>query len=220
MPALYALALMSVLTNQPPPAIGKSERGPPQPWTEIKADPILTILTAPAASRWVLVDDGADLRPDADGKSAAFSAAKPGRYRIVVIAGDGEPARVTVVAGAAPGPDVPPSDDQFVRKLQAAFDLDLRDAAKKSSDRLDLVELYRQAAELAERPDVGTVAALVGRIRDASKLLVVDGLADLRKAIAAELAAAFPIDAPLDEASRAKVRSLFLKLNRSLQFVK
>ena len=188
MPALLALALLSVVPYQPPPAVAKAERTPPPSWAEIKADPILTVLTAPISSRWVIVDDGADLRPDADGKSAAFAAIKPGRYRILVIAGDGEPARVAVIVGAGPGPDGPlPNDDALLRRLQSAFDLDPREASKKTADRLDLVELYRQAADLAERPDLSTVAALVSRIRDAGKLLLVEGLADLRRAIAAEL---------------------------------
>jgi hypothetical protein len=217
---LFVFALLcAALQNAS--GVGKAERTPAPAWTEIRADPILTVLTAPAAARWVLVDDGADLRPDADGKSAAFAAGKPGRYRILVIAGDGEPARVAVIVGAVPGPDgPPPNDDAFLRRLQTAFDLDSREAAKRTADRLDLVELYRQAADLAERPEVTTVAALVARIREASKLLVVEGLADLRKAIAAELAAAFPIDAPLDEATRSKVRALFLKLSAALKSLK
>ncbi len=220
MPTLLALALLSLVPRQPPVAVGKAER-PPQPvWTEIRADPILTVLTAPAASRWVLVDDGADLRPDADGKGASFAASKPGRYRIVVIAGEGEPVRVALVVGANPGPDLPPLDDPVARRFRAAFDLDLRDPAKKAADLLDLVELYRQAADLADRTDIGSVAALVARLREASKILVVDGLSDLRKAIAVELAAAFPIDAPLDDANRVKARTLFLKLGRVLQTLK
>jgi hypothetical protein len=123
--------------------------------------------------------------------------------------------------GPNPNPPEPPKPaDPLVKVLQAAYDADTRDRAAKETDRLDLVELYRQAAGLALDPAVTTAAQLVTRVRDAAKALGVTGLTEVRTAIARELAAAFPEDAPLTAASRAKAAELFGRIKAALEQVK
>ena len=226
---LFSIALLFAQSAPGAPVVGKAERPAAPAWVEIKADPILTVLTAPDKSQWLLIDDGADLVSASDGKTATFAALAKGRYRVVVVGPAGEAARVVVVVGdvpppkpPSPGPDVPPPKpvDPLTAKLQAAYQLDTGDAAKKLANLAELVELYAAAATLALSPDVLTVAALVARVREAAKVLVLEGLTDCRKVIAEELKTAFPIDAPLDDASRAKAKALFLRLASCLKEVK
>jgi hypothetical protein len=231
---ILALALSQTPAPVPPapaptPSVGKEERPAPPVWVEIKADPILTVLTAPTGSKWSLLDDGADLVSLPDGRAVFGYATKPGRYRATASTPTAEVLRVVVIVGDLPKPPVPvpPSPpeppvptDPLIAKLKLAYDLDTRAAAKKNLDLLDLVELYKQAADLAGKPDVGTVAALIERVRMASKILIVEGLTDLRKVIAGELGAAFPVDAPLDEPARAKAKAAFLKISEALKAVK
>ena len=49
-----------------------------------------------------------------------------------------------------PKPPVPV--DPLVQRLQLLYDADTREAAKKQTDRLDLIELYKQAATLTKTP--------------------------------------------------------------------
>ena len=87
------LAAVALGADPMPATVTKAPAPPPPTWAEIPADPLLTVLQSPTASRWVLIDDGADLRPAADGKSATFAAAQPGRYRLLVLPEQGEPQR-------------------------------------------------------------------------------------------------------------------------------
>lgn len=208
---------------------------PPKPeWVTVKADPLLTTLSVDKAAKWILIDDGpqCDLRPAADGKTATFAATVPGRYRVLVVAGE-EVFRVAVQVPdvpqpmppdpkppVPPTPPTPPPADPLVKVLQAAYDADTRAAKDKESDRLDLVELYRQASTLALDPSVTTTGQLVARVRDAAKALGIVGLSDCRKAIAGELQAAFPEDAPLTADSRKKAADLFGRIKAALEGVK
>ena len=221
--------ILSIVLAQPvAPVVGKADRPPPAPWVEVKADAILTVLTAPEKSQWLLIDDGADLVPSADGRTAAFAAPAKGRYRVVVVGPLGEPSRVVVVVGDAAKPPTPvPIDppapvptDPLTAKLQAAYRLDTRDAAKKSHDLADLIELYKQASEFAGKADIVSFSELIVRVKDAAKMLGIEGLADLRKSCAEELKLAFPLDAAFDDGSRAKAKALFLKLSEALKNVK
>ena len=215
LPAILVALLLHAANHV---GVGKADRIPVPVWMEIRADPILTVLTAPEKSRWISVDDGCELRPDPDGKSATFAAVGKGRYRILVVTGDAEPVRLVIVVGdLAPKPE---PGDPITKRLQSAFDLDGRDPAKKRLDLAELIELYRQAAAFADRTDVTTIAELIGRIRDAAKSLVPEGLVAVRKAVAEELGGVFPFDGPLDAETRKKAKELFAKLSAALATLK
>lgn len=211
---------------------------PPKPdWQVIQCDPVLTVLQVDKPGTWELVDESpaAALRQtggERQSPTAAFAGTPGQQYRVLVTTPDGV-YRLKLVTPPPPGPlpadpdkpkpPTPPPPvpvDPLVQRLQLAYDLDPRAADKKSSDRLDLVELYKQAGDLAGRFDVTTTGDLVKRIQDAAKSLGIDGLLDVRRAIAAELQAAFPTDAPLDADSRAKAAGIFGKIKAALEQVK
>ena len=56
-------------------------------------------------------------------------------------------------------------------------------------------------------------------MRDASKALGVEGLADLRRLISVELAGAMPSDEPMTSELRGKAKETFLKIRAALQGV-
>lgn len=217
------LAAVALGADPMPATVTKAPAPPPPTWAEIPADPLLTVLQSPTASRWVLIDDGCDLRPSADGKSATFAASAPGRYRLLVLPEQGEPQRVSVRVGEAPPKPPEPRPvptDPFVKRLQTEFDKDTREGSKKLADLKDLIELYRQAADLAASAEVVSTGQLVGRVRDASRALGIEGLADLRRAVSVELAAAMPTDEPMTSELRAKAKDVFLRIRAALQEVK
>lgn len=200
---------------------------PPKPeWQVIQADAgITTLAVGDKPAKWVLVDDGADLSPSADGKTAAFAAAADGHYRLIVVA-DGEVHRVKVVKATSPpqpmppGPDPQPPSDPLVKLLQAAYDADPRQPEPKRKDLLDLAEIYRQAGTLAADPAVATAGQLVARVREAAKALGIVGLADVRKAIGAELQAVLPEDVPLTAETRKRAAEVFARVKAALEQVK
>lgn len=210
-------------------AVNKVDETGQSPWVEITADPILTTLASPSPAKWVAVDDGYKLKAAADGKSAVFAAPKSGRYKLVVVPEQGDPIRVSVVVGKVDPvkpdePVIPPPPAPVVselgRKFQVAYALDTRDAAAKASDLADLVELYRQAVELAVDPAVTSTGQLVTRVRDAAKALGITGVADLRRAISAELVAAMPADETLTADLRKTAAGAFAKILSALKEVK
>lgn len=229
-----SLAVLLAAIASPAGDVRKLDPPAKPDWQTIQADPVLTVLVADKPGAWELLDESpvASLRPIADGKYAAFAAAAAGQYRVVVTSPDG-PTRLKVVVPGPPQPmppgpgptpppvPPPPPADPLVTKLTAAFALDARAAAAKETDRLDLVELYRQAADLAGKAEVTTTAQLVARIQAASKALGIDGLVDVRKAIAAEVAAALGTDdAPLTADARAKAAAVFGRIRAALEQVK
>ncbi len=228
------LAALAMLPGAATP-VGKADRPAVPPWAEIAADARpTTILTAPEKSAWLLIDDGADLVPASDGKSATFAAPAKGRYRVLVVPPAGEPMRVVVVVGDAPAPTppkppgpVPPEPtptptpvDPLVGKFAAAFAADTRDAAAKKKDLDALVKLYAKVAAAPDSPATTTVGELVAVFKKLALEFAVLGLAELRKLVAAELASVFTTDAPLDDAGRAKAKALFLRLSAALAAVK
>lgn len=224
-----AVLILALAFGQPiqAPVVGKADRPAPSVATEIKSDPILTVLTAPEKSRWKLIDrDGADLVASADGKSAVFGAFAKGRYRVVVITGDSE-SDVVLVVGDAPAPKppgpTPPEPtpvDPLVTKFAAAFAADPRDPAAKKKDLDALVKLYAKVAVAPDSPALTTVGELVAIFKKLALEFAVLGLAELRKLIALELASVFTTDAPLDDAGRGKAKAMFLRLSAALAGVK
>jgi len=100
----------------------------------------------------------------------------------------------------------------------------LEDADAKG-DLLDMIELYRQAAKLADDAAIPSAEALIARIRKAWEEIqrekpFKDGLLTVRKSIGAELAAAFPEDLTLTADSRKKAADLFARIKGALEAVK
>lgn len=219
--SLAIVCASTLLATAADKGVVKLEAPPPAEWVTVQADPVLTTLSAPAAAKWVLVDDGpaCELRPSADGKAATFAATSDGHYRVLVISGD-DVFRVKVVKGGGDDDRKPKPTDPLVKLLQTAFDLDTRTADAKRHDLLDLVELYRQAGMLALDANITTTGQLVVKVRDAAKALGVVGLAEVRKAIGAELTAVFPEDVPLTAESRAKAAATFGRIKAALEGVK
>jgi hypothetical protein len=186
-------------------------------WNEIHAVPgRLLVLSAPSASKWILVDEeGGDLRDFDGGKSCAFVAPAAGRFRIVVIAPDGSNSRVVVIVGDAPPNPRPPAPpvDPLKAKLKAAYDADPAPVAAKLESAKDLAALYRQAAQLVVKPDVATAGDLLARVKTAASSLVgADALKGVRTVVAGELSVLFPADGPLTDVQRQKAAELFTKL--------
>jgi hypothetical protein len=231
LPVLLATAVVAEAGG-----VTKLDSPPRAEWVTITADPVITTLAVAGdkPARWVLVDEGpqVDLRPSPDGKSATFGAVADGQYRVLVVCGE-EVHRLKVVKAAPqpmPGPDNPPKPpapvpppapvDPLVKMLQAGYDADTRQPAAKGTDRLDLVELYKQAGTLALDVNVTTTGQLVGKVKDAAKALGITGLAEMRKTIGAELAAVFPEDVPLSADSRTKAVEAFGRIKAALEQVK
>lgn len=220
-----------------PPQVTEVARDKPGVWQEVRSAPgRLLVLAAAPASRWLLVDeDGADLRAFEDGRYAAFAAATPGRWKVVVTGPDGTPARVVVVvSGTAPPPQPPapqppapqppappppappaPPPDPLRERLRAAYEAD--GDPRKADRAQDLAALYREAARLARSPEVRTSGALLERVRAAASGLVgPDALRGVREAAARELAAVVPADVVLDDDRRRALADLFERLAAAL----
>lgn len=203
-----------------PPRVVPVPRADPGEWAEVAGEPgRLLVLQAEPASKWLLVDESADLREFESGRYAAFVGPAGGRYRLIVTGPDGTPARVCVVVGdAPPGPGPKPPDppaDPLRARLKQAYDADA--GAGKDRAALDLAELYRQAAALAADPAVKTAGDLLRRAKAASDILVgSDELVAARKVVAAELAALFPADGELTAAQRTAAAALFTRLGTIL----
>jgi hypothetical protein len=246
-PTALAVALAATAAQaQPAPApkliraastdaggVNKLDRPTAPAWVEIAADPILTTLQAPGVSKWIQVDDGCDLRPVGDGKTAVFAAATTGRYRLVVIPADGEPLRVAVTVGIVPPvpptpvpvpptpvpPPAPPTSE-LGKKLQAAFDAD----AMPKADKLKLValkaELYRQAATLAAKEAITTTKEFLDQVKAAATALGVDGLPAMRVVIATEITAVLPTESSMTPALRVAAAAVFQAISAALKEVK
>jgi hypothetical protein len=128
------------------------------------------------------------------------------------------------VPGPAPAPDpkppvpVPPKPvDALAAKLKAAFDAD--PAETKREQAKNLGALYRAAADLAADESVATSGELLNRVATAAGALLKDpaaparkNLADVRRAVAAELASVLPTDDALSAEQRKATAELFRKL--------
>ncbi len=185
-------------------------------WVEVKGLPgRLLILQTTSTAKWLPIDDGFDLVPSSDGKSAAFVAPTAGRYRLTVVV-NGEPGRVAVTVGT-PAPPVPPTPpDPVAAAIAAAYSAE---PAPDKRDRVkDLAALYRQAAVLAADPTVTSSGALLARVQAAAKTLVgPDAVKGVRAVAAGELGRVLPVDGPLSDGQRGSVVATFKKLATILE---
>lgn len=109
--AVVMLALfVSAAVYAAPPTVTSVPAPVPPAWTEFKASAgrQLILAVGDKAAKWTLADDGAQLTPDSAGKSAVFSADKPGSYKLLVTVGDETTRVVVVVGGVVPVPDPKP----------------------------------------------------------------------------------------------------------------
>jgi hypothetical protein len=228
---LISLACLQAPPPSPPPTadpVIEAPRPEAPAWVEFKAEVgkllRLTVPGTPAAVKWTLIDTaGADLESCDGGKRCSFVASAEGRYRLLAQVGD-VVHRVQVTVGkptppAPPPPPPAPVDTTLRDKLQAAYTADPLPLAKRKEQLADLVELYKQAVTLAGDTSITSAADMVKRLKDASAALGVTGLESMRKAIAAEIAVAFPADVPFDANNRAKALAVLTKVRDAIAAV-
>lgn len=138
--------------------------------------------------------------------------------------------------GPSPKPVIPPINDAFVAKLKAAYTADLFPNATLKPKALDkLIILYNQAQSEAVKKDNPTIGSLIGVIQEAGKSQVDSFIKEnglpastdnksilngVRTVISQEVAATFPDDVAMDDASRVKMQTFFKKVEDSLKAVK
>jgi hypothetical protein len=182
----------------------------------------LTATTDGKTIRWLLIGEDADLVPFPDGKTAIFSAAKPGKYLVFAWTAIGdvpsEAAKCVITVAEPPAPQPVDTLTAELRKLLADDT-----GPDKAANLAQLAALYREAATFAEKADVKTAGDLAARLRTAANsLLPAEALVALRKRIADEIAKELSTDgdSPLDAAARRKAAALFLRIATSLEALK
>lgn len=222
---LLALAATVVAADEAPPVVIVPPAAP-EKWIELLAPAGKSVqLTVPGEdvkeATWILVDnDVADIFTCDKGKTCRFTAPFEGRYKILVIAGPNV-YRIALTLGKPPkppGPIVPP-DSALVKALQTTYDADTLQLDVKRGQLVLIVELYEQAIDMADDKTLLTVEVASTRLKDASKTLKITGLQELRKTIAAQLAATFPNGGGLDDDGRAKLKALYVKVRDALKAV-
>jgi hypothetical protein len=217
-PSACLLLLLAVIGGRADPAV----RLP----AEVKARPGRLVKLAAESDgklvRWASASEDADLIPFPDGRQAIFSAAQPGRYRVLAWTAVGDvpsEAAVCTVVVDGPTPPPPPSpNDPLAEALRAAYAAD--PSPQKSAHRVSLAALYRQAATTCRDPDVKTAGNLFGVLKSATaKLVPDDALTALRQRVAEELRKVLPLapDAALEPAARGSAAQLFAKLAAILE---
>lgn len=119
-----------------------------------------------------------------------------------------------------PIPPVPPTPtDPLAKELAALYAADT--SATKIPDRLLLVELYRQASELARSTEVTTTGGLAQRVSVAGAALLPRGRLDgLRRKIAAYLSLELgDEDVPLTDALRIKAGDTYGRISDALKSI-
>lgn len=118
-----------------------------------------------------------------------------------------------------PVPPVPVPVDPLREKLRAAFDQAAGGDAQKREWARDLAELYRKSVRLAGDPRYATAAHLKAKMREAATVLLEgdDALAEVRRAVAGELAAILPTDRELTDEQRKAAAALFARLAAVLE---
>lgn len=212
---------------------------------EVKSKPGLVFIKAETAGvnvRWVLLDAGPSFIPAEllkDPRTAVVLCLEPGRYRLLAYTGKGdevsEPAIATIViegkgptppGPTPPGPTPPPNPvppDPLTAKFQAAFSADA--SATKAAALSSLVGLYQAMAEhTREDRTMTTLGDVLGDLQRTAKKqsLPADVLVELRKQIAAEVAATIGTNPALalDAALRTRAVDAFTRIAEALGRVK
>ncbi|VTS00576.1 hypothetical protein [Tuwongella immobilis] len=177
--------------------------------------------------RWVVTGE-ADLIPlNESGKSAIFSAAVPGVFKVIAYTAKGdipsEPAVCVVTVGnptppAPPTPPIPvPPADPLAAELRALLAAD--SSPEKGKHVESLCELYRQAQLTADDPAVGTAGALAEILKRSSAALVPPGvIPGVRKRVSEVLNESLPRDAGerLTVESRQRAKATFARIQKAL----
>lgn len=204
-----------------PPQVVEVPVPPASKWTEFKAAPgRQLVLSAGALAKWVVIDDGCDLVPTADGKTATFSAPGAGRYRVVCVVG-AEPVRCLVIVGTppepGPGPNPGPTPpiDTLVADIKAAFTAD----AGKLADLQSLAALYTLMVGECADMTYATAADLNARYVAARDTMLRGALPGVRRRCGQELAAAIGADptASLTADSRKAIAATFSRLAKAVE---
>lgn len=188
-----------------------------------------------AAARWRIMPGKDVQRASSQPRGVLEFVAPPGSYEIELetISGSVEAglefksayATVTIEGptppnppGPGPNPPTPPGPlDPFATELRALYLAD--SSATKQADLMLLVELYRQAAELAKSPDVTTLSGLAQRVAGAgASLLPRERMTAMRRRIAEFIAREFgDVDAPLTPELRTKTSAAYAKVHAALK---
>lgn len=203
-------------------------KGQPGSFLVVRAD------TPAKVVKWYCPDPGLSLFPSdllSDKKTAVVVGQKPGRYRLVAFAAQGDepsdPAVCVLVIGDAPPPTPPgptpptPPDDPLAKDLAAAYAAD--QGADREKHLASLVELYRQAPTLASDASLKTTGDLLGVLRNASGTLLPQGaLPATRQRIAAYLAGELGTDAAAELTAplRQKATAAFSRVRAALEAVR
>lgn len=219
--SLLAFLLASSALAQPPEVVIVPP-GPPVPavkWVPVSGEAKVSsdiVLSAGVKSEWALIDTGPTLRVSADGMTATIRSEVPGTFRLLVIPDNGRPQFRTITIGG-PGP-LPPGPNPLRDRLRVAFDTDAKTDPAARDEARDLAALYKQAALLAESPDVPTSGELLRRVREAASVLIgPNAMPTLRKAVALELASVLTDDAPLTADQRRDLAKLFRDIAAALE---
>lgn len=139
----------------------------------------------------------------------------------VTVGGDGpgpKPPEPNPPGPIPPDPPVPPEPtDPLAKDLAALYRAD--PSTTKIPDLLLLVELYRQAADLAKSDSVTTLGQLAKQVADAGQtLLPRTRLTALRERIGKYVAGEFgEEDKPLTSEERAKAATVYARVSKALQ---
>ncbi len=242
----YAVTRSATPPTDPPEAIVVPGEVKGSPLSAIR----ITAVTDGAKVRWRAIDSGLLLIDGADSKTQTVVACRPGKYRVECwSAVAGEPTAIYLVTVTVSGPDpepipppplppVPPPGpdpplpnpphpptppvDPFQAKCQAAYDVDQASAATKRGQLSLMVGLYQEMGKHSQDATITTTGDLLSDYRKvAGSMLSPTVLIELRKLIAAEVAATFGTEsAALDTAMRSKAVGLWDRLAKTLGEVK
>lgn len=226
---LTLTALPAAVADPPaPPAVEAGKPPEPAKPVEVRAAGRSARLTSPTACRWWAVSELVEVVPFPDGKTCVVMPPGTGRWRVIAYTALGDqasaPTVIDVVVGTDPQPmppgppppgptppvpPAPPPADPFAAKVRAAYTADPAGPAEKRGEAVLLAELYRQAADLAGKPEIATGGQLVEQVKKAADALRVTGLVAVRNVVAAELGQVADLTTPLTADARAKVASVY-----------
>lgn len=196
---------------------------------------------------WVYDPSQVDLIASETGKWAVVTAQDKGVFRISwYTALDGQPTRpgvfiITVLPDAPPLPTPPgptpnppaptppppnpppPAPSELTQKLQFAFAADKAAANVRELQRVSLVGLYAAMADHCQDKSITNLGSLLADLKKAAGTMIAPGgLVEVRKIIAAEVAANLGTDvaAVLDDTLRSRAVECFTRIARSLKEVK
>lgn len=230
MSLIALVAIYNPVTAQNPPGKITTIPAPsPVEWQDViipAGQKLARLTTGDKVGKWILVDSiTAELVVQDSGKVAVMTA-PPGKYKVIVCCDSSDPVCMNVIFGVAapipppipvpvPTPPVVVPVDPLAVKFQTLYTVDT--SATKTLTLAALSELFTKAQTVAADPTVLTVGDMAKRIHDDSSIILAGSLTELRKAISAEIALAFPADSVLTADSRIKAKALFVRIVTSLQ---